>query len=83
MFAVKNRICDPPNPPDRRSSPRIESKINSGASYLPIRHKSVKNLVNRYSVTNIDRLYLYAFDKHSPPYHRTKPTQRIIKSGDG
>ena len=83
MFAVKNRICDPPNPPDRRSSPRIEYKINSGAVHFLVRHKSVLSSFNVEGHTNIDRLYLYAFDKHSPPYRRTKPTQRIIKSGDG
>ncbi len=30
MFTEKNRICDPPEPPDRRISPRLDVKINSG-----------------------------------------------------
>ncbi len=31
MFTEKNRICDPPEPPERRISPGFDVTIKSGA----------------------------------------------------
>lgn len=59
MFAVKNRICDPPDPPDRRRSPRFEIKIKSGALHFRYRHISSKYHSKTFLLTISDSVFLY------------------------
>lgn len=83
MFAPKNRICDPPGSPDRRSSPWFDSKIKSGAYFFLIRRESLKFRLKGTNITISDNQYQYAFDICSLSSHRTKPKQGISKIGDG
>ncbi len=41
MFAVKNRICDSHEPPDRRISPQFDVKIKLGALHISTRRISI------------------------------------------
>ena len=62
MFAPKNRICDPPGSPDRRSSSRFDSKIKSGAYFQPtisLYLSGVSRNLRQYRKTCLFQYYSY------------------------